>query len=310
MPNLRRFRRVCALLGATFSFCLLLPAAEPENHPVGSGRLEFTVGPWHLPVWYHRPTGHGPTDPIVFVMHGVQRNADDYRDQWRDLAEQYQVLLVVPEYSREQFPGAAGYNLGNVLDQQNAPQPPDRWSYATIEPLFDLIRDWAGSTRERYHLYGHSAGAQFVHRFLYFVPDARVDQVVSANAGWYTLPDETIDFPYGLRGAPVPHGGLRRALTRPVTVLLGTADTDPAHPSLRHTPEAEAQGAHRLARGEYFFQAARSRADVLNVDFGWRLAYAPDIAHDNAGMASFAARWLFDIRTTASPATALALPVR
>ena len=66
--------------------------------------------------------------------------------------------------------------------------------------VFENIKTNLNYLGNSYNMFGHSAGAQFVHRFIQFKPLSRVDKAVSANAGWYTLPDTTIDFPYGLKG--------------------------------------------------------------------------------------------------------------
>ena len=262
-------------------------AAEEVELPVGSGRFEVAAGPYVVPVWYHRPAGFRSSDPVLFVMHGKQRNADEYRDQWVG-------LLVVPEFSKMQFPGADAYNLGNVFNDAGEMRPRDEWSYTVIETVFEEVRGRSGSKQERYALYGHSAGAQFVHRYLMFVPDARISRVVSANAGWYTMPNFGVAFPYGLGGTGVSETTLKNMLQKPVVVLLGTADTDPDHPSLRRTPEANAQGPHRFARGEKFFATAEAWAATWQVPFRWTKVLAPDVGHFNEGMAAFAAEFLFE----------------
>ncbi|MGK2927717.1 MAG: hypothetical protein ACSLE2_19045 [Lysobacterales bacterium] len=278
--------RLILLLTALLS----LPAADATAAKVlirvqSPGGVEQKV---HLA----RPVGLAADRPIVFVMHGVQRNADEYRDQWYDLAEEHGFLVVVPEFSDDDFPGAEGYNYGNVYDETGAIRPRSTWAFEAIEPIFDDVRRRYGMTAEGYSIYGHSAGSQFVHRFLMHVPEARVARVVAANAGWYTMPDFSIDFPYGLRGSAVGREELGRALQLPVTVLLGDADTDPQHPSLRRTPEALAQGAHRFARGQAFFATARVAAADLQVPFGWRLATVPGADHDNIKMAPAAVPYL------------------
>ncbi len=153
-----------------------------------------------------------------------------------------------------------------------------------------------GNRSERYSIYGHSAGAQFVHRYLYFMPEARVDRAVAANAGWWTLPDLKVDFPYGLRGSSINESGLKALLQRPLVVLLGTADTDPNHANLRRTPEAMAQGAYRFARGQYFYAAGQRQAKALGVPLAWKLETATGVGHVDKDMAPYAVDILFGRR--------------
>lgn len=255
------------------------------------GRYVFTNwdGP-DLPVWYQLPDHVAPDTPVVFVMHGVNRDADRYRDEWADLARSYGFVLIVPEFAQQGFPGSRGYNTGNFIADDLTPIPRAQWSFSAIEPLFDDARERFGTRVGRYTIYGHSAGAQFVHRYVMFTPEARIDQAIAANAGWYTMPELATGFPYGLGEAPVDEGGLIAALGKRVTVMLGTADTDTNDPNLRKTPEANAQGPHRFARGQQFFAQGQQTAATLGTRFGWRLVTVPDVGHSNGKMAKAAAQ--------------------
>ena len=243
-------------------------------------------------VFITKPLNLAPDRPVVFVMHGVNRNADEYRDQWHELAKEHDFLLVVPEFSDRNFPGPEGYNLGNVFDQDDNIVTENRWSYSAIEPIFDEVRRRFAMTSGRYSLYGHSAGSQFVHRFIFHVPGARVSQIVSANAGWYMMPDFDQDFPYGLRRSAVSRENLAAALQLPVTLLLGEADNDSEHPNLRRSPEAMAQGDHRLERGFAFYETAREYAEQRKIPFNWQLVTVPGADHDNRLMAPAAIPFL------------------
>jgi len=268
-----------------------ISSAAAEPLPEGKARFDFTAweGP-RLDVWTFKPRKAQAPLPVVFVMHGLQRNGSDYRDDWVGLAAEHGFLLVVPEFSEAAFPKAWGYNLGNVITSEGRAVPRARWAFTAIERIFDHLLQHETGIETRYRLYGHSAGAQFAHRFLYFVPDARVVRVVTANAGWYTMPDAAIAYPYGLAGSGVDEAALTKALARPLTVLLGEADIDPQHRVLRRTPEAMQQGPHRLSRGKAFFEAARSAAAQRRVPFAWTLETVPGVAHDNARMAPAAVR--------------------
>lgn len=275
--------------------CLLLLACSFAGQALAEGRAQFEFDGWDGPpldVYLTVPAALAPDRPVVFVMHGQQRNADEYRDQWHELAIEHDFLLVVPEFSRKDFPGSAAYNLGNVYDDTGRRQPPGQWSFSAIEPLFDKVRERYGMTADRYSIYGHSAGSQFVHRFLLHVPEARVANAVAANAGWYTLPDFSVDWPYGLNGSAVTPVGLVHALGLELTILLGGADTERSTENLRRSPEAARQGPHRLARGYYFFAAGRRAAAHRQVPIRWKLGEVKGAAHDNAIMAPAAVQFL------------------
>lgn len=278
-----------ALLALALMLGLTMPAAAADNPPRGRFVFSAWEGP-PLPVWYQLPGKVAADTPVVVVMHGVNRDADRYRDEWAGLAQRHGFIVVCPEFSAADFPGAAGYNTGYFETRDGTPRPRARWSFAGIEPLFDAVRARFGTRAERYTLYGHSAGAQFVHRFVLFMPEARIEQAIAANAGWYTMPDPATGFPYGLGASPVAPDGLAAALAKPLTVLLGTADTDTADPDLRTTPEANAQGPQRFARGQTFFAAGQGAAARLGTPFGWRMEFVPGVGHKNSLMAEAAAR--------------------
>ncbi len=261
----------------------------------GETRSGFRFDSWEGPaleVFYTHPPDLAPDRPVVIVMHGMSRNADDYRDQWHDLAIKHDFLLIVPEFTREDFPTSETYNSGNVLGRDGNPLPRSGWTFNALESLFDDARERFSMNAEEYALYGHSAGSQFVHRFLLHVPEARVSRVVAANAGWYTVPDFAVDFPYGLKGSQVSEDSVKNFLGLDLTVLLGDRDTESNQDNLRNTEEAKAQGPHRLARGWYFFDASRRAARELGTPFRWRLATVPGAHHDNALMAPEAVRYL------------------
>jgi len=217
----------------------------------------------------------------VIVLHGVDRNADDYARNWEGLAGSLGLRVYAPEFTAEAFPGAEMYNLGGL--GTDGP-----FAYAAFEPLFDAIAARGGDATG-YHLFGHSAGAQVAHRAVLLEPLPRLITVYAANAGWYTLPHEGVAWPYGLGGTGIAEAAVRDWLEAPLMILLGDQDTDPRHRYLRRTPEAAAQGPHRYARGAFFASVGRAQAEALGADFNWKVGSVPGVAHDNAGMAQAAA---------------------
>lgn len=246
-----------------------------------------------MTVWTYRLAGLRPTDRIIFVMHGVLRNADVYRDNWIRHAQIHRFVLVVPEMTQAQFPGDAGFNFGNMVDRQNNPKPASQWAWLSIEKIFDAVKAATGSSRETWSVFGHSAGAQFVHRLVTYADNPRIDAAIAANAGWYTLPVFTESFPYGLGNSPASEERLKANLARPLVILLGDQDNDPAYPNLRRDAGSDRQGTNRLDRGRFFVKTGETEAARLGVPFGWKVETVPGVAHDNASMSDAAVRWLF-----------------
>ena len=299
---------VCAalLIGSWISLgCGLSPqtqAASRSSTPIASavpakanipGAKRFVFDQWTgppVPVWYLRPEGTPATAPIVFVMHGVRRDADRYLSEWVETARDNGFVVVVPEFTSKAFPKANGYNFGGAFDEAGKEMPREQWSYSAIEPIFDAMRDVEHLTASNYWLFGHSAGAQFVHRFTMLGMGKRMRAAISANAGSYMVASHDMRWPFGVAGAPGGEFNFSRAFSSPMILLLGDADNDPAHPALPHQPEADAQGPHRFARGQNFYAKARSEASRQKLDFSWSCVIAPGVAHENGKMAAFAAR--------------------
>ncbi|WP_395373487.1 hypothetical protein [Marinicella sp. W31] len=288
---MRSIQKISKQLLVLLSVLLLSTA----THALTSGKAQFMFSDWQGPplrVWTYIPEQFTQKSAVVFVMHGTKRDGERYRNEWTALADQHNFLVVVPEFPKDQFPGSRGYNLGNVFKKNGQQNDKGVWSFSAIEPLFDAIKKRTDSQRSGYAIYGHSAGSQFVHRFLYHIPEARLTKAVAANAGWYTLPDFSVAFPYGLKKSVVDAKQLKAAFEKKLVVLLGTEDTSTTSKYLRKTPEAMAQGAHRFARGQFYFKAGQNAAQKYQSAFNWRLELAPGVGHKNGLMAQFAAPFL------------------
>lgn len=245
-----------------------------------------------VPIWYYSPIDHPVDLPILFVCHGVKRNADDYRDNWIELANKHQIIIVAPEFSQEHYPQSRGYNLGNMFDLEGNPLPEEVWSFSVIDPIFDFVVEKIKGNQTSYDMFGHSAGAQFAHRFLMFKTGSKIHRVVSANAGWYTMPNFQIDFPYGLKNTALTVEKLTPILENNLIVLLGDRDTERSK-YLRVTPEADAQGNNRYERGLKFFKVAQELSNAYDFHLRWTQETVSGVGHDNAQMAPFAAALLY-----------------
>lgn len=294
MNNLLRLSSFFSLLLTLFVIADHTQARQAEP---GKGMFTFDGEPplkgSSMNVYTYLPEGDAADLPVLFVMHGTNRNADDYRDNWTELADRYGILIVSPEFFAELFPGAAGYNLGGMFDENGDPVDERYWAYSIIEPLFDEVKERFGSNQATYDMFGHSAGSQFTHRFFLFKEELRVNRVIAANAGWYTMPDFDIGFPYGLKGTAVSEERLPGRLSRHLVIQLGEVDNNPEAQFLRNSEGAVAQGAHRYERGHTFYSEINRVAEESGIEAVWSIRAVPGVGHDNARMAIDAADYLY-----------------
>ena len=297
--NRRRSLCFVVLLASWLSQAGVLFGADQLD--AGSGSFVFNNAEGNsgkpITVWYHRPKDLKADAKILFVMHGTSRTGEKFRDSWVRYSERFHLLLIAPEFSAERYEGGRRYGRGNVLTKGGSKIEESKWTLSAVEHLFDHIRKRTNNTSATYYIYGHSAGAQFVHRFVLLKPDARIKAAVAANAGWYTMPTFTTRYPYGLDGISYSSERLERACGKKLIILLGEEDTDENHSQLSRTAGAVAQGKHRLERGRNFYEKASDYAKKRNIRLRWELHTVPGAGHSNSKMAKAAARLLFgDVR--------------
>ena len=236
-----------------------------------------------------RPADYTPRTPVLFVHHGVGRNGADYRDYWLPLAEANGLLAVAIEFPETSFPDYLRYHFGNMHNEDGSLNPREKWTYAIIPRVFEALRESGVTTRERYGMFGHSAGGQFVHRMLSFGFRDRVAVAVSANAGTYAMPDLDTPWPFGLGQTEVTTATLASLLNFPLTVMAGTNDTKTTGRYFPKGPRSMRQGETRYHRAHNYVRLGHQAADTLGTRCAWTVIDVPDVGHDGHGMSIAAA---------------------
>lgn len=271
--------------------------SSDDKSRLETGISRFVFDGWagpELRVWTYVPSSVSADAPLLFVMHGVERDAKRYLEDWARTAERFGVILIAPEFDERRFPGPEAYNQGGVIDPRTGKKrDPDAWTFSVIEPLFAEVKRRTGSRASTYSIYGHSAGAQFVHRFVMLAHPVHLDHAVAANAGWYTWFDPDRPFPQGMRLNRQDYVLDRSGFSERLTILLGTEDIEADDRNLRDDAWTRGQGQNRLERGRAFYAHAKEVAGSSVRSFKWRLQYAPGVAHENRKMALYAADILF-----------------
>ena len=256
--------------------CCLLAAAPvaAEPIPLGNGRQTIDLNGMRLTVFTYRPACPDPS--LLLVFHGIARNAAEYRDYARTLADRDCLLVVAPLFDKRAFP-LWRYQRGGIV-HDGAVQSPDRWTGRLVLALVDWVGRQEGKPLA-YSLLAHSGGAQFLDRLAAFVPtDAK--RIVVANPGSYVFPSLDIAAPYGLGKVYADADGeakLKRYLAQPLTIYLGEGDS--REDDRDDSPEALAQGASRHARGVNALNTGKALAQARDWPFNWRLLELPGVGH-------------------------------
>lgn len=244
-----------------------------------------------IKVYYYIPLeGDVQNMKVQFVMHGVNRNADNYCESWEAKAEQYGLIILAPLFDKNNFPSKM-YQLGNVCPN-GILNYEDEMTYTQIDAIFKAFVQKFDIADKTYNIYGHSAGAQFVHRFVLFYDTPYLDKAVAANAGSYTIISSKQDFPYGYRNIGGPSSVPKEVFQKKLVVFLAEGDTI-QDPNLDVSDEAKRQGPNRFERGNNFFKTAENYTTRKKISFQWQLRTLSGAAHSNRQMAPAAADILY-----------------
>ncbi|MCK6370874.1 MAG: hypothetical protein L6Q83_06005 [Gammaproteobacteria bacterium] len=204
----------------------------------------FPVGASYVP--YCSNDKHGPA---VFVIHGTNRNADDYLGYLDDL----DTLVIAPHF-QDSGPGlywtSGGWKRGDRSKDAERVS-----SYEVLDRMVEMYHGVAVA--------GHSAGGQFVTRY---AAGTRLQGLtfIVANPSSYLYLDGTRpvggdcpdynEYKYGLEDPNDYMGGgiARDYAERDVIYMLGSLDTK-VDKYLDTSCEANRQGRNRYDRGLKFF---------------------------------------------------------
>jgi len=218
-----------------------------------------------ITVWYYLPPAVDASARVVFLLHGDSRTGRGARDLGARYARDGRFILIAPEFDEGHFPGDT-YSFGGMVDATRRLRPRNDWTLLIIEQIFDHVRIRWKLKATTYDAIGHSGGAQFLHRLVLFVPEARFARAIASSPGRYAFPTPAQRIPYGMGGTDSAVL-LTQAFRRDFVLLLADRDTD----DRVREPEAMAQGTNRYTRGLRFFATAVEQADELRVPFHWQL---------------------------------------
>ena len=184
-----------------------------------SYKFSTWAGP-ELPIFFASPSKINKATRLVVVMHGRKRNAEEYRDQWKKAAEDLNLLVIVPEFSEKNFPQVWGFNYGNIKTKDLTAIPENLQAFSAIEPMAQEAIKKFKLKSKHWGIYGHGAGAHFVHRYTLHRPAASYTLAIAANLGWYlSMTDQA--WPFGLKDSGIDDAQLKQAFSKYFLLMLG-----------------------------------------------------------------------------------------
>ncbi len=259
--------------------------------------------------------GDATVTRAIVVVHGVLRDADYYYDTGVIAADAAHALsgtlVVAPQFvERDDLAGHSVsprtlYWRGTWPGGSDAVAPAPISTYDVFDAIVARLSDIKRFPKLReIVIAGHSAGGQIVQRYAAVGKSAGLDSgarlpvhlVVSNPSSyfyftdWRPIPQSNCpDFDqwrYGLKGAPRYVTGTSaqlesRYVTRHVTYLMGTADTNPNEDDLDRSCGGEAQGPNRFTRAKFYIAyIGRRHPHGTAQDY----AFVEDVPHDNRRM--------------------------
>lgn len=248
-------------------------------------KLETPYGAYHR----FRPVNLKSDFKILALIHGSigERSTAEieslkYIKLWIKFAEKNNLLLIAPAFDKKNFQSYGGYRglFGRKIGA-------DQFLNIVLEENRNVKYP-----SDKFYLYGHSAGGQFLIRYLLTHPQ-NVAAAVASAPGRYSYPDQNIPWPYGagrieksikysepdeIKSTLVEPNfeNFIKALEVPLTIVAGAEDTKlqpsrPGHSGISRIDFAKdwIEKMNRFAKNH----GRKSNAELLII---------PKIGHDSA----------------------------
>lgn len=253
---------------------------------------KLTYASWDKPdveLFYKLPKEINSDTRVLFIIHGGSRDAKRYLSYWIDIANNKNVILIAPHFTKENFPyyqtlGMATFS-GKIINDKS------QWLDNSITNFFTFFKNKYSLKNDKYLMFGFSGGSQFIHRYLMYGNDKAIEKAAIGSAGWYTFISGE-RFPYGIKNMPIEPGRIEWLLSQEILFLLGSKDNNPNDSSLNKSRGAKKQGRNRLERGNAYFRNLIAIADRFNVPFRWRYKLITGLDHSTKGMSQAAASFI------------------
>jgi hypothetical protein len=264
--------------------------AEDEKGKVVSKKVRYGEYFQYLP--------KGEAVGVFVIVHGqpagndvsnIPGLAEKFLKRWVEFAEAHQLIALAPVFDAENFDSVVGSNGGGYRGLFGRQIGADAYVNGIVDTYKPIVtKPWDG----KFLLYGHSAGAQFANRYVVIHPN-RIRGAVLSASGWYAMPDSEAPWPSGMAPLrttfrwgpsqepqaininPIPDGWLKAA-SLPMTVVVGSADTEPQKPRPGHDEVT------RVGRAGQWVKTMNRLAERRRRKPGLNLVVVDGVGHDSA----------------------------
>ena len=260
-----------------------------SNFANASEIKKTTFAYWDKPdveILYITPNAINEDTEVIFVIHGNSRNADDYLSAWIPLVQNKNVIIAAPNFDKKNF--RYFFLLESAESNGSINERSDSYINKSISLFFNYFKSRFALNANTYKMFGHSAGAQFTHRYMLLSNDQRISDTVIANAGWYTCLNGE-QYPYGIKDTPIEISSshIRWFMSNKTSLLIGSIDTNLNN--VNSSAGAQKQGITRVDRADNYFKSLIDISDKKEIPFRWSYKVINDVGHDYQKMTPIAA---------------------
>jgi pimeloyl-ACP methyl ester carboxylesterase len=255
---------------------------------------QTTYAYWDKPdveIFYITPKKIDKDTQLLFIIHGNSRNAEDYISAWIPYISNKNIIVVAPQFNKNSF--RYFFLLESATSSGKINNNPDNYINNSISSFFNFFQSKFSLSTNKYKMFGHSAGAQFTHRYMLLSNDRRISNAVIANAGWYTFLNGN-NFPYGIKNSPIDISSdhIKWFMSNKTSLLIGNNDINLK--SVNSSKGAQRQGITRVDRAESYFNSLINISDNNNIPFRWSYKVVDKVDHDYLKMTPVAAKILLE----------------